>query len=147
MDEAKDKKTYELALLLKSEDHLAGALTLLRQHNGEPLSEPRAKKLAFAYKIKGNTEGVFASVHFNAAQEDVKQLEHDLGTRPEIIRSMILVAAPPSEKSPTAMPPFPAARRGKAPGARITAPAEVKPAPSSPLSNEALEKKIEEILQ
>ena len=44
-NEEKDKKEYELALLLKSEDNLPGVMVLVGQHNGEGASEPRAKRL------------------------------------------------------------------------------------------------------
>ena len=148
-NEDKDQKTYELALLLKTEDDLAGVLTLVRQHNGEVLSEPRAKKLALAYTIKGVDEAVFAYCTFRASGEDVKELEHDLITRQGVVRSMIIIAIPVSER-PISAAPFPLQKRGRPSSSpvRSAAPgAEVKPSAPRPLSNEALEKKIEEILQ
>lgn len=141
MDEGKDKKTYELALLLKNEDDAARMTELIRQHNGEAVSEPRAKKLALSYVIKGNTEAVFAYCTFKAAGEDVKQLERDLRMREEVIRSMIVLAPLYAEKRPISMAPsFPPQRYARPIG-------EPRPAAPRPLSNEALEKKIEEILQ
>jgi ribosomal protein S6 len=147
MNEDKDKKVYELALLLKNEEDLASVLTLVKQHNGEVVQEPRAKKLALAYKIEKETEAVFVYCNFSAASTDAKNLEHDLRTRKEIIRSMIVIATPPSERRDASMPSFPHKKRHPAMG-RTTS-LDVKSAPSrpEPLSNEALEKKIEEILQ
>ena len=55
MDEM-DKKDYELAVLVKTEDDLAPVMALVRQHNAEIVAEPRAKKLALAYEIKKNKE-------------------------------------------------------------------------------------------
>ncbi len=147
MNEDKDKRAYELALLLKSEDDLASVLTLLRGHSGELVSEPRVKKLALAYKIKGNTEAVFAYATFTAFGEDAKNLEHDLGTRQEVIRFMIILAPPQPERQPSLPPSFPPGRRGRPVVARSTSFSESKPAAPRPLSNEALEKKMEEILQ
>jgi ribosomal protein S6 len=143
----KDKKAYEIALLLKTEEDVARATTIIRQHNGELVSEPRAKKLALAYEIKGHTEAIFAYVTFHALPSDAKELEKDLINRSEILRSMIVVAEAHSDK-PTEMPSFTSNRRS-APSAARTAPAsESRPsAPRGPLSNEALEKKIEEISQ
>ncbi len=138
----KDTKTYELTLLLKSEDDAARMMELVRQHSGEVVAEPRAKKIALAYKIKGNTEAVFVSCVFAARGEDAKNLERDLRTQPDVIRSMIIVASPVAvQREPTAMPSFPfhAPKRG-----RISP--ESRPSAPRPLSNEALEKKIEEIL-
>ena len=54
-NEEKDKKEYELALLLNSEDDLAGVIKLVGTHNAEGLSEPRAKRLQLAYEIKSIT--------------------------------------------------------------------------------------------
>jgi len=88
-------------------------------------------------------EAVFVSCVFAALGEDAKNLEHDLRTQPDVIRSMITVASPVAvQREPTAMPSFPfrAPKRGRALS---------EPRPSAaprPLSNEALEKKIEEIL-
>jgi ribosomal protein S6 len=147
MDEEKDKKIYELALLLTSEDDLAGAMGLVRQHQGELLAEPRAKKLALAYKIKGNTEAVFVSVLFRALPEGAKNLEHDLIAKAGVIRSMILVAPSPSEQQPVLPSQFPMQRRGRPVTTRSISTADSRPAAPRPLSNEALEKKIEEILQ
>lgn len=145
MNEEKDKKTYELALLVKGEADLAPVAALVREHRGEIASEPRAKKLTLAYKIKGAAEAVFASLTFRASGSDAKNLEHDLRTRPEVLRSLILVAPPQAERQPTAPPAFPPTRRGRPPVAGFLEPKPV--AAPRPLSNEALEKKIEEILQ
>ena len=140
MEETKDKRTYELALLVKSDDDAARTADLIKQYNGEAVAEPRARKIALAYKIKGNLEAVFVSTLFRALPEDAKQLEHDLGMRQEVIRSMVLAAPAQSEAQPSAAPAFPGAKRG-----RFSS--EPRPAPPRPLSNEALEKKIEEILR
>lgn len=145
MDETKDKKTYELALLLKREEDLPGVLTLVAQHQGELVSEPRAKKLALAYKIKGETEAIFAYTDFSMLPGNAKDLEHDLGTRQDVIRSMIIIAPPPSERREVPFSAMPPKRRGRPTTGRTAA--ESKPAAPRPLSNEALEKKIEEILQ
>ena len=144
MEEVKDKKIYELALLLKSDDDAARAVEWIKQYNGEAVSEPRAKKLALAYKIKGNTEAVFVSMLFRMIPDDAKQLERDLRMRGEVIRSMVLVAAPAEPQREFAAPPFfPSQRRGRP----LPETREPRPIAPRPLSNEALEKKIEEILQ
>ena len=141
MDEEKDKKTYELAVLLKSENDAARVLELARQHNAEMVTEPQMKKLALAYKIKGNTEAIFMSFVVKMPPADAKQIERDLGMREEVIRSLVLIPPKESEKQPSAATAaFLAQRRGRPP-------MEPRPSAPAPLSNEALEKKIEEILQ
>ncbi|HEX4104438.1 MAG TPA: 30S ribosomal protein S6 [Candidatus Paceibacterota bacterium] len=148
-NEEKEKKLYELALLLKNESDLAGVLTLLKQLNGEVASEPRAKRLMLAYKIKGHTEAVFVSFTFHAFPADAKNMEEDLNTRQDVIRFMIMVAPPPSTQPTGPMTALPPMKRGRPAGIRAGAPGESKPTPrlAGPISNEALEKKIEEILQ
>jgi ribosomal protein S6 len=145
-NEDKDKKEYELALLLKTETDLAAVLTLVGQHHGEGVSEPRAKRLQLAYEIKKLNEAVFVYFTFKAFGYDINNLEHDLNSKAEVIRFMVIASPAPAEHvSSSAMP------HDRRPSVRASAPrsapTEVKAAPSRPLSNEALEKKIEEILQ
>lgn len=144
------RRQYELALLLKSEDDAPAMATLVRQHNGEITAEPRAKRLALAYKIKGNTEAAFVTCFFRASGEDVKQLEHDLRTRPGVIRSMVLRAttagALPVAAAPAVLPERPGSGPGRGGFPRASAPRETRKAPPpAPLSNEALENLLKEI--
>jgi ribosomal protein S6 len=147
----KDKKEYELGVLVETEDDLAGVVAILRTHNAEMVSEPRAKKLALAYPIEKHKEAFFASCNFKAFGDEVKALEKDLKMKPEVIRSLIIHAmefSQPSERptaSMGAMKRRPASSSSSRPTPSASAP---EPRPSSqPLSNEALEKKIEEILK
>ena len=142
-NEEKDRKEYELALLLKNEADLAGVLALVGQHNAEGISEPRAKRLGLAYEIKKQTEAVFASLTFNAYGDDIKNLENDLNTRHEVIRFMI-IASPPAAEHPVSTSTLQDKRPVRQ--ARPMTSSDAKPAPR-PLSNEAIERKIEEILQ
>ena len=149
-NEEKDRKEYELALLLKSEEDLAGVIKLATQHNAEGVSEPRAKRLQLSYEIKGHTEGVFVYITFKMFGDDIKALEHDLNTQANVLRFMVIASPAPAERTATsAMPPREERRpRSSAPYSAPAAPTETpRPTPSKPLSNEALEKKIEEILQ
>jgi len=151
-NEEKDKKEYELALLLKGEDDLAGVLTLVGTHNAEGITEARAKRLQLAYEIKGITEAMFVYFTFKAFGDDIKALEHDLNTHAGVLRFMVIASPAPAERTATSAMPPREERRGRsstpysAPAA--AAPSEApRPTPSKPLSNEALEKKIEEILK
>ena len=149
-NEEKDKKEYELALLLKSEDNLAGVLTLVGRHNADGITAARAKRLQLAYEIKKHTEAVFVYFTFKMFGDDMKSLETDLNTHADVLRFMVIASPAPAERTATsAMPPREERRpRSSAPYIASAAPSETpRPAPSKPLSNEALEKKIEEILQ
>jgi ribosomal protein S6 len=155
MDE-KDKKEYELAVLVKTEEDLTSVVALVRQHNGEMSAEPRAKKLALAYPIKGITEAIFAYGNFHALPSDAKELEHDLNIKPEVIRFLMIASPAPAEsldrereRQPMAPGAMPSQRRTRVmrPSSPSGAASDMKPSAPQPLSNEALEKKIEEILQ
>jgi ribosomal protein S6 len=138
----KDKKEYELALLLRSEADLAPILMLVGQHNGEPMGEPRAKNLVLAYEVKGRKEAVFAVCNFKAMSDEAKGIETDLNSRQEVLRHMIIASPAPAERAMSTLPPR--ERKGRP---MRTTPMEARPAAAKPLSNEALEKKIEEISQ
>jgi ribosomal protein S6 len=150
-NEEKDKKEYELALLLKSEDNLPGVMVLVGQHNGEGASEPRAKRLQLSYEIKKHTEAVFVYFTFKMFGDDMKVLEHELNTRADVLRFMVIASPAPAERpSASLMPQREERHTRSAPRSSSSVPslAEApKATPSRPLSNEALEKKIEEILQ
>jgi ribosomal protein S6 len=150
-NEEKDRKEYELALLLKSEENLAGVLKLVAQHNAEGVSEPRAKRLQLAYEIKKHTEAVFVYFTFKAFGDDIKALEHDLNIHADVLRFMVIASPAPAERTATSAMPPREERRPRTTGyGSASAPAAETARPAAapkPLSNEALEKKIEEILQ
>jgi ribosomal protein S6 len=148
-NEEKDRKEYELGILLAKEEDLPGMLTLLATHHVENASEPRSKRLTLAYEIKGHTEAVFTSLTFKAFGDEVKALEQELILRPDVIRSLVVKTPKPSKHPvgtgiPSAAPVEKYPRTASRPGTPSAEPRhEVS---SKPLSNEALEKKIEEIL-
>ena len=151
INEEKDRKEYELGILLAKEEDLPGVLALLASHHVENASEARSKKLTLAYEIKGHTEAVFTSLTFKAFGDEVKALEAELALRPDVIRSLVVKTPKPSKHPvgtgvPSSAPVEKYPRTASRPG---TAPAAAEPrheVSSKPLSNEALEKKIEEIL-
>jgi ribosomal protein S6 len=122
----------------------------LRQHNGEISVEPRAKRLTLAYEIKKHKEAVFAYCTFKAAGEDAKKLEQDLTTNTEVIRFLIIKTPKPdlsAERRTFSPAESVTQRRTRTMRPGSTPSADAKPVAPKPLSNEALEKKIEEILQ
>ena len=150
-NEDKDKKEYELALLIKNEDNLPGVLAMVAKHNGEGASEPRAKRLQLAYEIKKMNEAVFVYFTFKAFGDDIKALEHELNSKAEVLRFMVIASPAPAERAPSAMPyerrsSASSSSTSRAPRA-ASAPSEAKPSAPRSLSNEALEKTIEEILK
>ncbi len=132
-------------MLILNESDLPGVLALLAEHHAETTSEARAKRLTLAYEIKGHKEGVFASITFKAYGDEVKALEHDLGLRADVLRALV-VKTPALSTRPVPMgvvPVMPGERPRATRGPEESSP---RPTAAKPLSNEALEKKLEEIL-
>ncbi len=148
-DDAKNKKEYELAVLVANEGDLAAMSALLKEHNAEMTSEPRAKNLTLAYEIEGHKEAVFAYCLFKAFPADAKNLEQSLVSNLSIIRSLMIASPPVAQKFNSAMPMRAGVGAERKPRTvrTGTASSEARPAAVGPLSNEALEKKIEEISQ
>ena len=141
----KDGKNYEIAFLVKSEGDIPGVVSFLKQHNAEILTEPRAKNVVLAYEIKKNKEAVFVHCAFKAVGADAKNLEKDLSVGDLTIRSLI-VSLPKSSRTDEAVHDRAPERRTKPTHSASPYP-EVKLPSSRTLSNEALTKKIEEILK
>lgn len=133
--ESEDRKDYEISFLLKHESNAQEVLKLLKQHGAEITFEGPLKYLQLAYKIKHNTEAYFGYLRFKLAPDALAELSHDLGTKPAIIR--VLIITPPFMRMRVPQP-----KREVSPMQPTS-----QPKSASPLSNEAIEKKIEEILQ
>lgn len=134
-----DNKNYEISFLSKTEEGSALVSKLLKQHQFEIILEGPVKKIALAYKIKKESQAHFGFFHVSGSPESLPAITHDLGINPEILRFIFIT--PPFAKSKEPTPSKPRVSRPAA----VKIEPEVKPV--SHLSNEALEKKIEEILQ
>lgn len=136
--EKPDNKEYEISFLTKEEGGGAEIMKLLKQHAFEVEFENPAKKIALAYKIKKELNAYFGFIHAKGDPSEIKNLTHDLESNPQILRFLIIT--PPFSKAKTvSQKPRPT---------RISKPkAETEEKTNLPISNEALEKKIEEILQ
>lgn len=143
----KEKKEYEIGVLVKNETDLPGIIAMIREHKGEVTADFRAKKIKLEYPIKKETEAIFAYANFEADGETAKSLEKTLLITPQVLRSLIVVAQKVEVKQPAERPLD--EKRASAPRASggATASSESRSQHAWPLSNEALEKKIEEILK
>lgn len=141
----KDTKEYEIGVLVRKEEDLPGVSALIREHEGEITGDFRAKRVALSYPIKKEKDAIFAFATFKAFGDGVKALEHDLNVRPDVLRSLIIIPpkVDPKDQVPREIPH----KRAVAPHPAAQTAEPKKPQASWPLSNEALEKKIEEILK
>ncbi|MDP2598378.1 MAG: 30S ribosomal protein S6 [Candidatus Liptonbacteria bacterium] len=145
--EKSDKKEYELSVLLREEGSVKGVLKLLTQHGAEIKEEGQLRKIQFAYPVDHVAQGYFGFLKVSSLPAEMKSLEKDLRTENGILRSLI-VALPTGKKANAEVSRLPS-RRPERPGPasrRPSVPATEAPV-RKPLSNEAIEKKIEEILQ
>ena len=140
MEDSGDKKEYEIAFLTKDETGAENVGSFLKQHEAEIIRESAAKKINLAYKIKKEPSAYFGCFHFAVYPEKLKTIDHDLKINPAVLR--FLITTPPFIKQKPAVLPK---TRGRI--APVRSPADSFPKPPLPLSNEALEKKIEEILR
>ena len=141
-DKEKLTKEYEIGVLVRKEEDLPEVRRAVEQHGGVMTADFRAKKIALAYPIEKESEAMFAFGLFSAEPANVKQLEQDLVTERAVLRSLIVIPFKVTASVGTGSgKKWDRVSRPSTPteGAR-TAPAQI-------LSNEALEKKIEEMLK
>ncbi|MEK9173434.1 MAG: 30S ribosomal protein S6 [Patescibacteria group bacterium] len=137
--EPSDKKSYEISFLVKDEVSAQKIASLIRQHGGAISFESSTRNLALAYKINKETNANFGYFHFEMAPEELPTLDRNLKTSNEVMRFLIITPAFSKAKSTPTLKP-----RLKPLSPR---PIQEVSKVSIPLSNEAIEKKIEEILR
>ncbi len=138
MADQKESKLYEVGFLIKAEEAAQSVLGLLKQHGAEIASEGALKKLTLAYPIKKTVAGFFGYIQFRLSPDSINALQHDMRMNPSVLRCIFVMA--------TVLRPDDS--RSGAPRMRRPRPAmSEQPKKPETLSNEAIEKKIEEILQ
>lgn len=133
-----EKNNYEIAATLKGEA-TDGVKTVLKKHGAVIVSEADIVKVRMAYPIKKEMIGFFSVIRFTADPAVVSRISADLFLVQDILRFFIskislkeeATGRTASAKRPRLLSRKPIARK---PGTEI-------------LSNEDLEKKIEEILK
>lgn len=150
MDE-QELHNYELGFLARTEEDAAHALALLQQHHVTVLFQGPAQKIKLAYPIKKETFAIFGYIHFSAPSSVLPVLQTDLNNNTHILR--FLVITPPLRGMQDTRGEVSSSRRrdssvrGKQKSAEQPAPVVQKPIREAELTNEALEKKLEEILK
>lgn len=132
-----ENKTYEIAFLISSEEDLPVLMKYLSSYQAEILGEGPITRIRLAYTIKKHDEAYFSFLQFKLPPESVIKLADALKLDPKIIR-FIIVSVIPKKK-----------RIGEPRRVESRPRLEEKPveeAPEVEISNEALEKKLEEIL-
>lgn len=141
MTDEKDKKQYEMSFLLKEEGDVSVVKKFVKDLGGEIEFESPTSKIALSYPIEKETGAYFGYVHFSMEPAEISHLTHEMETNLGILRYLIIT--PPFKKSE-------ARPRTETPRRVERAPAPRQPEATKPpetLTNEDLEKRIEEILK
>ena len=143
---------YEIGFLVRTEDDARQVLQLLQGHKVLVVSQSSLSRIKLAYPIQKEAFAFFGYVHFSLDPGAMKALETDFRSAPYVLRFLIIT--PPLQglhgvRGGGESPRRVAMSRGKtpAPDVLVSAPVPQKPVREAELSNEALEKKLEEILK
>jgi ribosomal protein S6 len=146
-----DKKHYEMGFLLKAEDKKGEIAKILKTKNAEITEESPVSGIKLAYPIKKENFAYFGFVRFLAEPSALKELDYEARNNPDLLRHIITVY--PAEKITKARRerrPFSREEKtSREPQAQRTAApvAPRKPRKPESLTNEDLEKRLEEILE
>ena len=144
MDTGKDNKKYEIGFLAKEEGFKDKLVKLVGDFGGEIIDNGGLSRIKLAYPIKKETSAFFGYFYFSCQSEIIKKISENLKLNSEILRH-IIISTPVIQQAIQSAPKRP--RRVFSSEIPTMAAASRKPKPQSVLSNEALEKKLEEILK
>lgn len=149
-----EKKNYEIGFLSASEDGAEQVAGVLAERGAEIVSRAPISRIALAYPIRKQETAQFGSIVFSAGADAISEIEKTLRMHKEVMRYMIIVRPPvraskaadrlvrrDNEAARTETPP---AGTGELSRWKET---KRKAAEPKELTNEALEKKLEEILK
>ncbi|MBI4993436.1 30S ribosomal protein S6 [Candidatus Wolfebacteria bacterium] len=142
----KDLKKYEIGFLAYSEEARNNIVELLKVNSAEIINDGGFSKIKLAYPVKKHTSAFFGYIQFSSLPSAVVNLKDSLKLNSQILRFMIIILNPKAllAKSSGRFFEKSEAKEFKKELEGI----EVKKIrPQSVLSNEDLEKKLEEILK
>ncbi len=140
LQEERSEKAYEVSFLAETEEKIEDVKRLVGQHGATVSSISMPKKINLAYPINHLTQAVFMALKITAAPEKIKMLEKDLRGNKNVVRSLIVTLPREKEEEVKDEKKYGVSmRRGVSREPHVEK--------TKPLSNEAIEKKIEEILQ
>jgi len=137
-----ERKNYEIAFLVKSEEDQEGIIKILRNFQLPVIDGDRISKIKLAYPIKKENFAYSGYLHFSGSPQDIGNLTESLKNEPKILRFSV-ITQPIVKKDERRVVERVSSRQ-----TQEAAPQLPKKTPrTEALSNEALEKKLEEILQ
>jgi len=137
--EQEEKKEYELSFLLKNEEGINALQSVLSRFGCEVTSQSEIKRTVLAYPIKKETSALFGFVYFMAIPTSIREFTHELRLESSVLR--FLVVNEPIKRAFGSL-----AENGPSYGADKNEKPLSEEKPSHAVTNEDLEKKLEEIL-
>jgi ribosomal protein S6 len=136
-----NKSLYEISFIQEGENE-GVPKKVIEKHGGQIVEDKPLVRIRFAYPIKKQTQGFFGVMRFCIDPLKVGLIDADLKFEKEVLRAIIVQFSEKDKNEEAALEGQEnRLRRGK------FVRTERKPGYEPALSNEALEKKIEEILQ
>ncbi|TSC88786.1 MAG: 30S ribosomal protein S6 [Parcubacteria group bacterium Gr01-1014_3] len=143
MDTDLEKKEYEIAFLLDSAEAEAEITNLLAKIKAEVTTAKPISEISLAYPIKKHTSAYFGFIRFKAMTNEVAEVKAALRHNAKVLRSLVTVYIPVKLRA--------IRTRSVERAAESTTTAIAKKEPSvgstGAVSNEELEKTLEEILK
>ncbi len=133
-------KKYEISFLIRSESDDSAVKEIIEKNGGRNVETIPAVKTRLAYPIKKENYAFFGVTYFDSSPEAIEAIDGDLRLRSNVLRFLI-ITPPVVRKAEAEKKPFP---KGKT---AVPSPAAAPAAMAGSLSNEALEKTLEEILK
>jgi len=141
----KEVKNYEIAFLVKSEEEQKKLFKILTDFQLTIINEGKLSKIKLAYPIKKQNFAYFGYLYFSGAPDVVNNLTKFLNNESSILR-FIIISQPVIEKEKTLEKDSTTKKTSGKQTAKTTTISK-KTVPIETLSNEVLEKKLEEILK
>ncbi len=147
MDQETIKNNYEIAFWSKEENN-GSVKKILSKYGAEVTKEKPIQKMRLAYPIKKENFAFFGNVIFSAAPETIFNLKNDLNLQEEVLRYFFRKVKKRQTEEKDArensQTPNSPRERGKS---FFAFRSDMKRGTDQILTNEALEKRIEEILK
>lgn len=140
-----NKKEYEISVLLKNEEDIKEMRDLMKKHGFEITFESPFKRMSLSYEIKKETSAVFGWFYILSETSAIKDFTKEIKVEPWCIRSLV-ITDPVKREFDRGEGQERQYRKEATPKIKEVKKEEEKTT-SDAVTNEDLEKKLEEILK
>jgi len=150
-----ENKNYEIGFLAKDESDREGLVKILKENQFSIINDGQISRIKLAFPIKKEDFAYFGFFHFSGDPANIKNLSATIKTESKILRFTIVPQPIFREREgrysegghSDQSKSFSEQSKAQATHFPFSSPAPKKTVRSEALSNEALEKKLEEILK